>query len=137
MASTVLKEYRKYFTPLQSPWVSPLTANSSYFCSLCVPFSSLFLGADPFQFSVVWASSFQLSQFCLQPMFSMQFWQAYSSRHWLFLFKLFILCPFLRLFFFFLQTTVSGLWLLLVMISFSPTVKPLKLVTPTLRSNFI
>lgn len=101
MASTVLKEYRKYFTPLQSPWVSPLTANSSYFCSLCVPFSSLFLCADPFQFSVVWASSFQLSQFCLQPMFSMQFWQAYFSRHWLFLFKLFILCPFLRLFFFF------------------------------------
>lgn len=112
---------------------SPLIAISSHFCSLqTIPFPSLhFLCGGPFQFSVMWTSSFQPSQFPHAPAhafykgltkrFTIQ--EAYSSLFSLFIFA----CSLCSDCFFLLQTTVSGLWPLLVMISFSPTVKPLKL----------
>lgn len=76
---------------------SPLNAMPSYFCSLHSPFSiSPFVRGAPFQFSVMWVSSFQPYQLPrpahvfykgLAKGFTIQ--GAYSS-----LFSLFVLCPF-------------------------------------------
>jgi len=106
---------------------NPLTAVPSRWCFLwTVRFPSLFLHGGPFQYSVVWASSFQPSQCCPQPTFSVQIYlKGLLLKDFTPFFTLLVLCLFLDLFL--LQTTVSGLCLLTIMISFSLTVKALKL----------